>query len=89
MAVKHDNTTEPAVKRPSVPVMQMIDGRACWKAFGRDEYIHEPELERMWQSRKTTHMQPYYQDNLITLYHGRCEAVMPMLEACSFDAVIN
>jgi DNA modification methylase len=33
-------------------------------------------------------MQPYYQDSLVTLYHGRCEDVMPTLAAQSFDAVI-
>jgi hypothetical protein len=38
---------EPTVKRPSVPVAKLIDGRWCWKAFGSDEYIHEPELEQI------------------------------------------
>lgn len=32
-------------------------------------------------------MEPYYQDAMTTLYHGRCEDVMPQLEAQSFDAV--
>ncbi len=36
---------EPRVKRASVPVALLIDGRWCWKAFDRDEYIHEPDLE--------------------------------------------
>lgn len=35
---------EPTVKRPSVPLVKLIDGRWCWKAFGRDEYVHEPAL---------------------------------------------
>lgn len=33
-------------------------------------------------------MQAYYTDNLITLYHGRCEDVWTKLPACSFDAII-
>jgi hypothetical protein len=36
---------EPVVKRPSVPVAKLIDGRWCWLVFGTDEYRHEPELE--------------------------------------------
>lgn len=36
---------EPVVKRPSVPVAKLIGGRWCWKAFERDEYVHEPALE--------------------------------------------
>jgi hypothetical protein len=38
---------EPMVKRPSVPVARLIDGRWCWKAFDSDEYIHEPALEQV------------------------------------------
>ena len=48
----HDNTAERAVAKPSVPVMRVVDGRACWKAFGRDEWVHEPELERMWRAAR-------------------------------------
>lgn len=33
-------------------------------------------------------MRPYYDDGEITLYHGRCEDVLPTLEAQSIDAVI-
>jgi len=40
-----DNDREPRVKRPSVPVAKCIDGKWCWKAFGSDEYVHEPDLE--------------------------------------------
>ena len=43
-----DNDQEPAVKRPSVPVVKCIAGRWCWLVFGSDgEYRHEPELERV------------------------------------------
>lgn len=48
--MKHDNTAEPAVKRPAVPVMKLIDGRACWLVFGTSEYRHEPELEKIWRA---------------------------------------
>jgi len=40
-----DNDVEPRVRRPSVPVAKLIDGRWCWKAFGSDAYVHEPDLE--------------------------------------------
>jgi hypothetical protein len=46
----HDNTHERQVAKPSVPVMKMIDGKACWKAFGRDAYVHEPELEAIYMA---------------------------------------
>lgn len=42
-----DNDIEPAVRRPSVPVAKLIGGRWCWKAFGSEDYIHEPELEQI------------------------------------------
>lgn len=35
------------VKRPSVPVAKLIDGRWCWLQFGTNEYRHEPELEQV------------------------------------------
>lgn len=40
-----DNDVEPRVKRPSVPVAKLIDGRWCWLVFGTDVYRHEPVLE--------------------------------------------
>lgn len=42
-----NDIVEPTVKRPSVPVARLIDGRWCWKAFGTDDYIHEPALEQI------------------------------------------
>lgn len=34
-------------------------------------------------------MQPFYQDESVTLYHARCEDVLPMLVTESIDAVIT
>lgn len=42
-----DNDVEPQIKRPSVPVVKLIDGRWCWLVSGTDEYQHEPELEQI------------------------------------------
>ena len=33
-------------------------------------------------------IEPYYQDKLTTLYHGRCEDVLPQLKEHSIDAVV-
>lgn len=38
---------EPTVKRPSVPVALFLNGRWCWKQFGGEDYMHEPELEQI------------------------------------------
>jgi hypothetical protein len=38
---------EPTVKRPSVPVAKLIDGRWCWLVAGTNDYQHEPELEQV------------------------------------------
>ena len=40
-----DNDREPTVKRASVPVAKLIDGKWCWKSFGGEEYVHVPDLE--------------------------------------------
>lgn len=37
---------EPTVKRASVPLVKLIDGRWCWKAIGSERYELQPELER-------------------------------------------
>ncbi len=42
-----DNDREPIVKRASVPICKLVDGRWCWLVFGTDEYQHEPELEQL------------------------------------------
>ena len=42
-----DNEVEPVVKHAAVPVAKLIDGRWCWKQFGSDRYVHEPELEQI------------------------------------------
>lgn len=40
---------EKQVAKPSVPLVQFdAAGRPMWKAFGRDVYEYEPELERIW-----------------------------------------
>ena len=46
----HDNDHERQIAKPSVPVMQMIGGKACWLKFGTNEYVHEPELEAIYMA---------------------------------------
>jgi len=43
--------------RASVPVMRVIDGKACWLKFGTSEYVWEPELEKAW---KAAHQARYW-----------------------------
>jgi hypothetical protein len=38
---------EPRVRRPSVPVVKLIDGKWCWLVTGTNDYQHEPELEQV------------------------------------------
>jgi len=42
-----DNDHEPVVKKASVPVAKLIDGKYCWLVAGTSEYKHEPELEKI------------------------------------------
>jgi len=42
-----NDTPEPRVRRPSVPVAKLIDGRWCWLVAGTDTYRHEPDLEQI------------------------------------------
>lgn len=44
------NTTdqaEPRVKRASVPLIKLVNGRYLWKCIGSDDYAPEPELEQV------------------------------------------
>lgn len=42
-----NDQSEPTVKRASVPLVTLIDGRYHWKTIGSDDYEIEPELERI------------------------------------------
>ena len=42
-----DNDAEPTVKRASVPLVRLVDGRYLWKAINRDDYEVQPDLERV------------------------------------------
>ncbi len=42
-----DNERETVKARPSVPVAKCVGGRWCWLKFGTEEYVWEPELERV------------------------------------------
>src|SRR5689334_12022497 len=47
----HDNEHERQTTKPSVPLIQFgDDGRPRWKAFGKDEYCLEPELEAIYMA---------------------------------------
>ncbi len=49
-----DNDRECTIARPSVPVAKLINGRWCWKAFDRDEYVYEPELAAILLAAQAT-----------------------------------
>lgn len=42
-----DNDRERVMPRPPVPVCKCIAGRWCWLKFGTQEYVWEPELEKI------------------------------------------
>lgn len=51
MDATHDNTHERQTAKPGVPLIQFdAAARPMWKAFGRDEYVYEPELERIYMA---------------------------------------
>jgi hypothetical protein len=35
------------LRKASVPVAKLINGRWCWLMFGTNEYRHEPDLEQI------------------------------------------
>lgn len=55
------------------------------------EYAVDDALERLWdagQQRRTT-MQPYYEANGITIFHGRAEEILPQLGEKFCDLVVT
>jgi len=42
-----DNDVEPVVKRASMPLVKLMNGRYHWKAIGSDDYEPAPDLERV------------------------------------------
>lgn len=46
-AIPDNDQPEPVVKRASVPLVKLIDGRYHWKAIDADRYELQPELERV------------------------------------------
>lgn len=56
---------------------------------GAARYAASDEARRAWEATKTmgSAMQPYYQDDLITIYHGDARTIVPQLGAV--DCVIT
>lgn len=84
MTASHDNTHERQIGKPSVPVMKIIDGKACWKVFGRDEYVYEPDLEAIYmaaQHRPTP--------NLNQIVTGNARALAQLIPDESVDMVFT
>lgn len=85
MTTAHDNTHERKTTKPSVPVMQVIDGKACWLKFGTAEYVHEPELEAIYMAAQ--HRIPA--DYLNTIITGDARALAEQIPDESVDLIFT
>ena len=80
----HDNDHERQIAKPSVPVMQMIGGKACWLKFGTNEYVHEPELEAIYMAAQHRPI-----PNLNQIVTGDARALAALIPDNSVDMIFT